>query len=408
MSTFKLYLKLLKKNLLIVLPLVAMFFLIGFIEYQNSKQSTERSIGQIKLPVGVINEAEDEAAKDLLNFLKEQFRVSEIKADELTQKVDLYSGKYSATLSIPANYQELLAAGEEAVLIRLSPQDQSSWQVQMNLESYLQSARALAQFAAQEGIASLSPEQPSLSPEAEQKLEAIQARLLKVSAIHSPVQDINKLLESSPESFIADSVYIYFRYCAWIVTQIILILNSFLMLRMNTGLCLLRAQVSAVPSAQREREIYLGNLIVGLTIWLLFVVPGYFSNGHLISRGIFISLSLKLLLYVFSLICISQLIVALCKKATIITGVSQSLALIFAAISGVFIPSEFLPELAKKLSLLFPMYYYAESIKAEADPKSVQFNLIVIALFGLASFLASLVIRARDQQSKDLSKRSLD
>ena len=130
--------------------------------------------------------------------------------------------------------------------------------------------------------------------------------------------------------------------------------------------------------------MHLLALLVALALFILFlVIAGSFVIKTPILNQETLILLPGVLLLGISVMAMATLIASAFKNKIVVGAVSTTLSLILSFISGVFVPSSYLPKTVLPISKLFPTYYYVQYIEKK--------NLMDLAMIGLFILIYSLL-----------------
>ncbi len=130
---------------------------------------------------------------------------------------------------------------------------------------------------------------------------------------------------------------------------------------------------------------------VVITILSFVIMVGIGRNFDLVYLYYF----LNMLVFALSSLGLIFLIYNINSHEKFIASVSNTFSLVLAFISGVFVPSAFLPEIANNIAMFFPMHYYIKANTLAIEGWSGDFGLYlsIQMLFAICFFLAGVFIK---------------
>lgn len=217
-------------------------------------------------------------------------------------------------------------------------------------------------------------------------------------------KDKNKLINALSENIkikttndVSNKSMYYFHYLSYALTFIILFSVPMLNFEFRRKKIRERISLSSITNNKFTLQIVMGNIsfiIMILAFLLGFALIVYKINSE------FILASLRLLAHALSISAIATLIAHSVNKHEIISGIANVLSLVLAFISGLFIPYEMLPSTLQYIAKFTPNYWYLNSIKEiyhnNIDSQFFQGIIIELMIFIIFTILA-LLVRKRQQ-----------
>ncbi|OEH81283.1 hypothetical protein BCR26_05310 [Enterococcus rivorum] len=170
-----------------------------------------------------------------------------------------------------------------------------------------------------------------------------------------------------------------------------------------------RNSCSPISNRKFSRQQFLVGFLFSIVVWGVFVsFAKLFSNIRFDQHGIYFILNTFLLLLVA--LSFSVFISGLISNMDMVSGINNVFILGSAFISGIFVPTEILPDIVTKVAAFTPSYWYAKNcsligktVHFDANfSADFQFNALILLVFALLFFLLAMVTR-RDRGGLKIS-----
>lgn len=338
MTIFKLMLTLLKREWKNMVLYVGIFFVFSVI---NTQSAVTSSFSLQNYPIAYVEEETSEASQGLYNYLKERHDVEKVN-------LSLIEAREFALLN---RYGAIIFSKQDGFSAIASPYTPMGYSIAVDADSYLRYQKILGNG---------------------KELEAI----MKMEV---PVH----LEKKEDDSFVTNWIKHYFKFSSYIFMAIGILVVGQSMIDMTKEEVYLRIKMSPYSSARIYTESLLA-LLVALALFIVFlIVAGSFVIKTPILNKETLALLPGVLLLGISIMAMATLLASAFKNKIVVAGVSTTLSLILSFISGVFVPSSYLPKTVLAISKLFPTYYYVQYIENK--------NLMDLAMIGLFILVYSLL-----------------
>ena len=121
-----------------------------------------------------------------------------------------------------------------------------------------------------------------------------------------------------------------------------------------------RMKISSKKFLNFNMEMYLGQLTIAGIITIIFILGSIVLKGKYIREIEFNKYIINIIVFSFSILCLTYFINNFTKNKFIISGLSTVLSLGTSFISGVMVPQEFLGKKTLTLAKFFPTYYFVK------------------------------------------------
>ena len=192
----------------------------------------------------------------------------------------------------------------------------------------------------------------------------------------------------------------YYNFSNYMLITITMVIVTMIMVSFNEEKIIRRNLVSPVSYKSMNRQLLLGNYIVGLFIWLLYVIFSFilYSKAMMTINGLLLVInSLVLMLFIQAL---SFMIAKFTSNREILSGVGNVFGLGSSFICGAFVPQSMLSPFVLTLAKFLPSYWF---IKANNEIvklndfgfeaiKPVLIDMLIVCGFTLLVYLATQII----------------
>lgn len=375
MIVFKNYLKVAKSYRSIIIIYTAIFLTISI--FTSTSGSNEANVyTSSKTKIAMINEGKDSALiKGFQSYVEEHATLVDLENEENELKDALFFRKVDYIMIIPANYTEDFMNEKNPVIETMQvPDSYGTIYSKELMNQYINTARIYIKAGIdQETMVSKIKE--DLSKNIEVNFEA--------------KENVSKL----------QTVANFYNFSNYILLAIIIVVISMVMLSFHNRNIENRNIISAFPYKKMNRQLLLGNVVIALVIWLIYVIIScvLYHEVMFTSQGLLYAInSLVLTIFVLSF---SFFLTTLTNNREVISGVSNVVGLGTSFIAGAFVPQELLGDFVLNIAKVTPSYYFIENNNKLAtlsiiDWNSLQpiiVNMIIILLFALAFYFFSQV-----------------
>lgn len=383
MQVFKLYLKIIKKNLPGIMLYLGIFLFIVVLITTISKDTSSTAFEQSKVRIAYINEgAQSPLTNGFRDYLKEYVEFVEVEETEEGMRDALFFRIVEYIIIVPDGFVEGIEKDKPIKLKKLAVSDSTSAAyLDMNVENYFNTAR-------------------NYIKNTELSLEEIVDYVKKDLDVSTKTNINAKKLEDN------GALQFYFNYSAYALTAVLIIAISSIMLSLGDIHIKRRNRISPIPIAKSQFQQVLGLFIIVLFIDLLLIFIGLFFRGES-DYFVFVLLSVNLLSLSIAILSIAYLVGTTTRNREAANGIANILSLGFSFLSGVFVPRELLGEAALQIGKFTPTYWFVmanDSIFKLSNYSLDKLSTIFISMavqygFGVAFFAIALVISKKNRTS---------
>lgn len=337
MTTYKAILQILKKNKgSLLLGVIIMAIITLFYAGQLTRDAEELTGAKI----AILSKDDSSLEKDFVAYLAKQHTIVNLQ-DTSQKSLDdaLYFDEVQYILEIPKDFSAKLSKGETVTLAsKTRPATFSQSLVDTTVNNYLNT------------YLTYQKQLPSLSQK--ELLEKTKTTLSKDGEVHFDSTYYKKKKQN-----VTGQIYSLLAYGMFMS-----VFSGYAAVNLAFNRKEIRERNSCSPISRRKlaRKISLGNLSYAILCWLIFlafvqfVTRGSFDQVH----GYFI---LNTVAFFIAIISFSIMITSVLQNEDAITGINNIFIMGSCFIGGVFVPSQFLPDVVNKIAAFTPTYWFAQN-----------------------------------------------
>jgi len=161
-----------------------------------------------------------------------------------------------------------------------------------------------------------------------------------------------------------------------------------------------RNNISMMKPKNFSNQLFLGHLVLTLTIWAIFVIVSIIIYKDLMFTMNALLLVINSLCFALSVTSLAYLIGGLIKKQNVISGIQNVVSIGLSFISGCFVPAEWLAPSIVNFAKIFPSYWFIQGnydivklSKFDFETlKPIILNYAIILAFGILYFIISNIL----------------
>lgn len=377
MTVFKYFFKVLKKYKFMLLLFTAILLFFGGFNSKTGDNTVQFT--REKPSVLLINEGkENKFTKHFRAYIKENANIKKIEKGK--EDDALFYRDVNYILYIPANYEEDWLAGKNPQINVKSTGDYEATYMERIVHKYLKLANLYRDGRTEDEILN------KISENIENNVMVKVASQEKASQI------------AQMTTYFNFANYSILAGCVFVVATA---LSSFKERKIRD-----RMLISKTKESAYDRSLFLGNLVFGFVLWILYVGIGVLVVGRIPFYHL-LAFSLNALLFTICSISIAFLIGSHIRNKEAINGIVNVVALGSSFLCGAFVPVEYLPEGVLKVAHILPSYWYIqnnESIKKmetwnfeTVNPLFVQAGILLLftVFFLFVTYFLALKTRKR-------------
>ncbi len=368
MTIFRGFMKLARNRISSIVTYIVVFFVLGMVMI-NSTDSGEKVFKESKIDVAVIDEDHTDTSKKITEFLLKGQNECTLHHKDAEHIHDaLRFGIVEFVLFIPEHFEEDIRNGTYDTLTYMQDnQSAAGYLMSYKLNMLLNNIKIYSE-------AGYAPE------------EAVEHALDAIAQSDAKVEFSRKVKDSSNQS----SILYAFNYLSYVLLVSIAVIIGTSLKDFRKKEVIMRMEVGAVTFMSRQLQILLGFFTVGMAMFLSLTVPiGFMTKGmegfhrypvYMLNGFIFLLLSLAF----------AYLLSEFTTQDSVISMVSNMIALALSFISGIFVPQSIMSENVINVSKIGPVYWYAHANKCIQEGRFGGEFYLSLAIEGL--YIVILVV----------------
>lgn len=355
MTTYKAILQILKKNKgSLLLGVIIMAIITLFYAGQLTRDAEELT----KVKLAILSEDDSNLEKNFVTYLAKQHTLVDLQGTSKKSLDDaLYFDEVQYILEIPKDFSAKLSKGETVSLAsKTRPATFSQSLVDTTVNNYLNT------------YLTYQKQLPSLSQQ--ELLEKTMTTLNKDGEVQ-----FDSTYHKKKKQNVTGQIYNLLAYGMFMS-----IFSGYAAVNLAFNRKEIRERNSCSPISRRKlaRKISLGNLSYAIVCWLIFLVfvqfvtRGGFDHVH----GYFV---LNTVAFFIAIISFSIMITSILQNEDAIAGINNIFIMGSCFIAGVFVPSQFLPDVVNKIAAFTPTYWFVQ--KNDLIGQTVAFNQTFLTKF---------------------------
>lgn len=378
MTVFKLYFKLVKKNINSIISYLIIFLALT-IFFVISSDTSLNSFEFVKTDVTYIDNDNTKLTNGLKDYLGNFANYKDIKEEKLEDA--FFYRDIEVIVEIPKGFTDSFTTDNiNTIKIRVVPSSATSATFQQELQKYLNFANTY-----------LKNDLPT-----ENLHESVVNDLSKVSNVDITQETSNDF----------SSIHFYYNYLAYIIAAVLITVIGTIMLSFKPIDLKRRNQISMLSNNKMNLVLIFANTILGLSILLALIIVSIILYPSLIFEPNGLLFILNSFLFTISIIALTYLIVVIFDSKDVVSALGTIVSLGLSFITGVFIPQALLDEGLLKIARIIPSYWYiAGNDKivnltnfSGKNMESVIIGMLVQILFTVVFILIAIFISKKKQR----------
>ncbi len=363
MIVFKNYLRLLRGTI----PSIVIFLIITLVITTLSTGSKVQPTGfnLSKPKVAIINNDNSELANGLVSYLTEKTNVIDFKEEEIKDALFFYQIECAVIIN-----NGFLKKG---ITIEKAQDIAGALQIEILINKYLNLANLYAASDFESFTDFLAKD---LENEVVLNFETKEVRVDAVSDMR-----------------------FYFNFISYSLIATIIASVALIMRAYNEKNIKMRSMCSPVSFKKYNSQIILGNIVVSLIFWIVFMLLGYLVYKETIFSKPGLLMILNAFVFAQVALAIAYAIGTFVKNNEVQNGLAQVIALGSSFLGGAFVPQFVLGSIVLLVARVTPTYWYARNNDLLVETNNISneylINLSVLILFAASIYLGSLYMKKR-------------
>jgi len=332
MTVFKGYMKILKKNIGLVIIYLVIFFSVAMaLQAAASKEHLE-DFEKARVDIAVADNDQSTLSHALTDYLKTIHNVSEISSDPSVMQEELFYRNVEYIVVIPEDFYENCMVNGESISVTKVPGSYSAYYVDQQLESCLNTMRTY--------------------------LKAGFSQKEAATAILDKKRGEVTMLDTDENSGTSGWLY-YFRYIPYLFLALLCYVMGYVLMAFKKDDIPKRMQASAISARRQSLEGLLAMFVMGGGLWGIGMAGATLMYGKtFLSSENFGYYVLNTLVMMAVALSLSYLIGLFVKNSNMLSGIANILSLGMCFLCGVFVPMNIMDRNVLKVSQFLPVYWY--------------------------------------------------
>lgn len=335
MTVFKGYMKILKKNIGLVLMYLMIFFAVALAMQAAAGKEGSDSYQSKSIDIGIVDEDEETLAQGLKDYLGKIHHIRMLENDREVLQENLFYRNVEYIVQIPENFEQSCIRDNEPLKVTKVPGSYTSYYVDQQINSYLSMARTYlaAGFSQEEAVKAIESE------------------------THSEVQT----LAGTSEGVEKPGYLYYFRYLPYLFLGVFCYVIGYILIAFRQGDIQKRMEASAVSVRRQSMEGLMAMSVMGIILWGIGIAGAGMMYGRKFwqseNLGYYFLNSLIMMAVALS---ISYLVGIFIKNSNMLSGLANVISLGMCFLCGVFVPMNVMDKKVLKVSQFLPVYWYEQ------------------------------------------------
>lgn len=376
MTIFKAFLKILNKNKFIVILYTVILILFGGINMQTQESSI--NFQAVKPDVMIINnDKETEITNDLINYIKENTNLKEIKEEQINDA--LFYREINYVITIPKNFSDDFKNKKNPEITVKSTGDYQASYAEMILKRYMEVANTYNEIDEKDLI------------------NKIHQTLGKQTTVEITSKLDSNTLERAAFYYNFES-YSILACLIYVICLVLFIFNNEKIRKKNI--------ISSTNYKKINKILLLSNCLYSILVWLIYLIMSIILIGNVMLTSHGIIFMINSLVFTMCATTLAFLVGTILTKKEAISGIVNVIGLGSSFLCGAFVPIEYLPDSVLKIAHILPTYWYIQNNEITKTLEKINIdtlqpifiNWAVIILFGIVFMVLTNIISKRKQK----------
>lgn len=346
MHVLKLYFKIVKRYSKTMFSYTCIFLAIFIIFSSTITNSTNTGsqYEDVKIEVAYIDHDNSEMSKQMRNYLQKNATIINIGTNEEAQKDALFYQRVKAIINVPKGFAKAFMVAHPIELqVDQLPNDAQGGMVVQKLTSYLNIFATYHKAYPNDSVVQLHD---MVSKSMAQKVD-IQLQNKANTDVSSPFRST-----------------IFFNYLSYILISIIVMIEGLAMHSIFKSEVMKRNVISPIKSNVMNVQLLLGNIILGIGLWLLYMIAICVLDPQEMFTGMGIILAGNAFLFTIMCVSLAFLLTTLFSNFVhaeqAMNGATNILGLGCSFLGGAFLPQMMMSKQVLRFSKFIPSYWYVK------------------------------------------------
>ena len=364
MTVFKTFWKVVKRYKGTIIGFTLMLVIFGSINMSSNDVTS--TFKETKPDIIIVNNDNGAFSKALVNYLKENANIVDIKNTEKDIDDAIFYRDASYVVYIPKEYEEsILNEGNGNIEIKSSG-DYTSYLAEMLLTRYIKTIKVLSKEYSDTSVL-LNKVNDALDENSKVELTT------KINTT-----ELSRLSR-------------YYNFASYTLIAVILFIICLVLSSFNKETTRKRIVVSSMDYKKHNKYILIASSLYSIFVVFLYTILAFIIFGSLTFSERGLLYILNTFIFSFVALCMALFISTLVKNKEAVSGIVNVVALSQAFLCGAFIPTLWLPESVIKIAHILPAYWYINTndflaeleVLSFANLKTVWINMLVLIIFAI-------------------------
>lgn len=366
MTVFKTYLKILRKNLIMVLVFSIMLVIFGGL--RMSSQDKSLSFNAVKPDVLIVNKDEEKGiTKGFIKYIKSNSNNPKVDNNEDARNDALFYNEVDYIIYIPKGFNEDFMNGKiDKIKVKKGNNFNGSYS-EMMINRYLKVATTYRN-----------------KTNNQDELVKIVDKTLKNK---TKIEITTKLDTDSLEA-----AEFFYNFESYSILVCLIFIISLIQTIFNEEKIRKRTVISSTSYKKNNRILLLCNLLYAFTVWVAYLILAIFELGDILWTSNGILYIINSFIHLITVTSLAFLIGNLVTNKDVVNGVTNVVGLGTSFLCGVFVPLEYLPNGVITMAHLLPTYYYVKSNTIITTLEKININTLQPVLINMGILLGYAVV----------------
>lgn len=392
MPVFKVSMKIIKKNLALMLIYIFIFIMVSMIvKSMNSNEGSVSTFSDTKVPIAIIAEENTPVTEGLATALSDVSTLVSLKDDQESIQDALYFRAVYMVIRIPEGFSASLMSGSPMSLETTTiPGSTESVQVTMQINQFMKLSQLYLTGSASGSVSNALNEETLTSHVLEQLKNTTKVTMVA----------------PDPNAVEGGLMPFFFNYLSYSYMFIMIMGVSTVMMVFKRKEIKWRNACSPITGLSKSLQFLLANAVFAFGTWVILIFLCLVFDARNIFKVNTLYFMLNSIVFALSVLGLGYLVGNLVKGREAVSAVANIITLSSCFISGVFVPQAFLGESVLRVASFFPTYWYVKANLQIANLTHFDFSsisgilgILLIELgFGAAFLAVSLAVGKRASQ----------
>ena len=366
MTVFKTYLKILRKNLFMIIVFSLLLVIFGGLRMTSEDKSL--SFNAVKPDVLIVNKDENKGiTKGFIKYIKNNSETPKIENNEDKRNDALFYNEVDYIIYIPEGFNRDFMNGTiDKIEVKKGNNFNASY-AEMMINRYLK-------------IASTYREKTTNPDEL---VKMVDKNLKNNTKIEITTKlDTDKLT----------SAEFFFNFESYSVLVCLIFIISLILSIFNEERIRKRTVISSTSYKTNNRLLFLCNLLYAFTIWVAYFILAIIMLGDILWTSNGILYIINSFVHLITVTSLAFLIGNIVSSKDAVNGITNVVGLGTSFLCGVFVPLEYLPNSVVNIAHALPTYYYVKSNTIITTLEEINFTTLKPVLINMGILLGSAVV----------------